>query len=257
MQDSQQAPNEQTLTPTASQMDDLNQEMDSLLYALSHDLRAPLRAIDGFSAALAEDYEQSLAPEAKDYLARIRAAAKRLETYLDALLRASRESRGEIQLEEVDLSALVQTLASAKTSDLAPEAPQREVLWVIAPGLTAWTDLALMRTALAKLVDNAWKFTAKTAQARIEFGCRLENSHKVFFLSDNGPGLNMSYAKPRLFGMFQRLHDDPDLPGLGTGLATARRIVNRLGGRIRGFGQPGQGACFEIVLPEAGTREGA
>ncbi len=240
-------------SPEQTRIGELNREMDSLLYALSHDLRAPLRAIDGFSAALAEDFGPSLDQEAQDYIRRVRGAAKKLEGYLDALLAMSRESRGEFTPEETDLSALVREISERLTRD----APDREVEWVVAPGCLAVTGQTLVRTALFKLVENAWKFTVKTPGARIEFGCEARPGETAFFVRDNGVGLDMDYARPRLFAMFQRLNDDPDFPGLGVGLATARRIAGRLGGRLEASGAPGQGACFEIILPDGRQGGGA
>jgi signal transduction histidine kinase len=239
--------------PEQTRIGELNREMDSLLYALSHDLRAPLRAIDGFSAALAEDFGPSLDQEAQDYIRRVRGAARKLEGYLDALLTLSRESRGEFTPEKTDLSALVREMADR----LARDEPHRQVEWAVVQGCMAVTGQALVRTALSKLVDNAWKFTAKTPGARIEFGCEARPGETLFFVADNGVGLDMDYARPRLFGLFQRLNDDPDFPGLGVGLATARRIAGRLGGRLEASGTPGQGARFGIVLPDIGQGGGA
>lgn len=236
------------LLAAQARIDDLNREMDLLLYAVSHDLRAPLRSIDGFSGALQEDYGPDMDETARDYLNRIRSASKRMEAYLDGLLLTSRETRGEILAEEVDLTAMVRGLAE----EFGRSAPDRTAQWIVAEGCRARTDRRLLRTALRKLVDNAWKFTRKTPAPRIEFGRRTEEGQTVFFLRDNGVGLDLAYAKDKLFGMFQRLNDDSDFEGAGVGLATARRIIARLGGGLQGAGEPGSWAEFSFFLPDLG-----
>jgi PAS domain S-box-containing protein len=227
-----------------------NRELEAFCYSVSHDLRAPLRSIDGFSQMLLEDHGDALSVEGRDYLQRVRAASQRMAQLIDDLLELSRLARSEVRREPVDLSALVRTIAS----ELAQAQPQRRVTFAIAEGLVDNADPQLLRVMLENLVGNAWKFTAKHATARIEFGVRRESGGLVYFVRDDGAGFDMAYAD-KLFGAFQRLHVASEFDGNGIGLATVERIIQRHGGRIWAEGAVEQGATFHFTLsPADGAR---
>jgi light-regulated signal transduction histidine kinase (bacteriophytochrome) len=221
-----------------------NKELESFSYSVSHDLRAPLRGIDGFSQALVEDEAEHLSPRGQNYLQRIRAAAQRMAELIDDLLRLSRVSRSDFRKEQVDLSALVTTVAA----ELRKAHPERNVEVVVKPSVSANADARLIKITLENLLGNAWKFTSKVDGARIEFGTRDEDGGVVYFVRDNGAGFDMKYAD-KLFGAFQRLHTDKEFPGTGIGLATVQRIVLRHGGRIWVDAAVGSGATFLFTLP--------
>lgn len=223
-----------------------NKELESFSYTISHDLRAPLRAIDGFSRIIESRHANQLDDTGQGYLARIRAAAQRMSELIDALLAISRLGRGELQRERVDMSAL----AADIVAELREQNPEREVQVHIEPGMTVLADPTLLRNLLQNLFDNAWKFTGRTADAAI----RLERADDTdgesgFALSDNGAGFDQAYVN-KLFRPFQRLHGDGEFEGTGVGLASVRRIVERHGGSIRAESQPGQGARFVFTLPD-------
>jgi len=220
-----------------------NQELESFSYSVSHDLRAPLRVIDGFSKALLDDYRDRLDETAMDHLRRIRAAAERMGRLIDDLLELARVSRTSMRHEPVDLSALAQAVASA----LRATEPERAVEVVIESGMTARGDHRLLRIALENLLGNAWKFTGRTERPRIEFGVRRDDDEAVYWVRDNGAGFDMAYAD-RLFGTFQRLHTAAEFPGTGVGLAIVRRVVQRHGGRVWAEGAPGKGAALYFTL---------
>lgn len=229
----------------------LNKELEAFSYSVSHDLRAPLRGIDGFSQALLEDYGDRLDATAKQYLDRVRTGAQRMAELIDDLLGLSRITRAEIQRQPLDLSEMARSAAS----ELSRRDPAREVQFVIAPGLNAEGDAPLMRTVLENLLGNAWKFTSRRAQARIEFGRTQADGSTAFFVSDNGAGFDSAYAA-RLFGAFQRLHAASEFPGTGVGLASVQRIIHRHGGRIWAEGAVNQGASFFFTLnQESPVRE--
>jgi PAS domain S-box-containing protein len=223
-----------------------NRELESFSYSVAHDLRAPLRAIEGFSQALLEDHGPALDPTGQDYLARIRAAARRMSGLIDDLLALSRVSRAELRREHVDLSAL----ARAAVTTLETADPARRVDVTIAPGLAAVGDPKLLAIVLDNLIGNAWKFTQRTDPARIEVAARDQDGRRVYFVRDNGAGFDQAYAD-KLFGVFQRLHSAADFPGTGIGLATVKRIIERHGGRVWAEGVAGQGATFSFTLPDA------
>jgi PAS domain S-box-containing protein len=233
------------LAERAQQLESANHELQAFSYSVSHDLRAPLRSIDGFSLALVEDYADRLDEAARDYLGRIRAAAQRMGELIDALLVLSRVTRAELRRAPLDLSSLAEAVAA----DLRQREPERPVEAQIAPGMRAEGDPSLVRNVLENLLGNAWKFTAGQAPARIEVG-RLDGASEAltFFVRDNGAGFDMAYAD-RLFGAFQRLHDQREFKGTGIGLATVQRIIIRHGGRVWAEGQPGAGATFYFTLP--------
>ena len=221
----------------------LNGELQSFSYSVSHDLRAPLRSVDGFSQMLLEDYGDKLDEEGKDCLQRVRAAASRMSALIDALLALSRVSRAEVQAECVHLSATADAIAI----DMRRAEPAREVEFLIQPGITAKGDSRLLRAVLENLLGNAWKFTRRNAAACIEFGCGEQAGEKVYFVRDDGAGFDMTYAG-KLFGAFQRLHDDKQFTGTGVGLATVQRIIHRHGGRIWAVAAVDRGATFYFTL---------
>lgn len=224
-----------------------NQELEAFSYSVSHDLRAPLRSIDGFSLALLEDYADQLDETGRNYLQRVRAATQRMGQLIDDMLELSRIARAEMRHETVDLSAM----ATEVLDELQKNDADRKVEWHVQPGLEAEADTRLLKVALDNLLGNAWKYTARQPEPRIEFG-QVENGNvegiKEFFVRDNGAGFDMAYAD-KLFGAFQRLHAASDFPGTGVGLATVQRIIHRHGGRVRGEGKPDQGATFYFSLP--------
>jgi Bacteriophytochrome (light-regulated signal transduction histidine kinase) len=221
----------------------INRELESFAYSVSHDLRAPLRSIDGFSQALLEDYSGQIDDTGKDYLQRIRAATQRMGQLIDELLALSRVTRSDLRKETVDLSAIATTIAT----ELRQSAPQREVEIVIQEGMTVTGDSRLMRIMLINLFENAWKFTSKHPRARIEFGLVNRDGKKIYFVKDDGAGFDMAYAH-KLFGAFQRLHSMADFPGNGIGLATIQRIIHRHGGQVWAEGAIEQGATFYFTL---------
>ena len=218
---------------------------------MSHDLRAPLRSIDGFSLALLEDYGAQLDAEARGYLDRVRGAAQRMATLIDDLLNLSRVTRSEMRWETVDLSALAKTVLE----ELQAGQPERAVSVTIQPGLTATGDSRLLRQVLVNLLHNAYKFTSKRAAATVEVGAAVA-PEPTFFVRDNGAGFDMAYAQ-RLFGAFQRLHDQTEYTGTGVGLATVQRIINRHGGRVWAESQVNAGATFYFSLPATTPGAGA
>ena len=243
---------EQRVTERTVALQAANQELEAFSYSVSHDLRAPLRAIDGFSQALLEDYLGQLDDQGKNYLNRVRAATQRMGHLIDDMLVLSQITRVEMRREAVDLSAL----AADVLAELQKSEPERKVDWRIESGLIAEGDAQLLRVALVNLLGNAWKFTGKTANAKIEFGV-IPNADGTtdFFVRDNGVGFDMAYAS-KLFGAFQRLHTLAEFPGTGIGLATVQRIIHRHGGQVHGEGVLGQGATFHFTLPAQGGNGG-
>ncbi|OGI43297.1 MAG: hypothetical protein A2150_06640 [Candidatus Muproteobacteria bacterium RBG_16_64_11] len=220
-----------------------NQELESFSYSVSHDLRAPLRGIDGFSQALAEDYAAKLDDTGKEYLQRVRLASQRMAELIDDMLKLARVSRASMHREPVDLGALAHSIVA----ELQRTQPQRPVEVVVEPDLNASGDPKLLRVLLENLLANAWKFTGKQPRPRIEFGARRDHGAPVYFVRDNGAGFDMKYAH-KLFGAFQRLHTTAEFPGTGIGLATVQRIVHRHGGRVWAEGAEGRGATFFFTL---------
>ncbi|MGH8245232.1 MAG: sensor histidine kinase, partial [Gammaproteobacteria bacterium] len=229
-----------------------NSELESFCYSVSHDLRGPLRAIDGFSQALIEELPRDLPGDAKRYFDRIRAAVQRMGQLIEDLLNLSRVSRGDLQYQSVDLSAI----AADVMKDLEHRDPDRKVDVSIWDGMRVNGDSALLRAAMDNLLGNAWKFTSRTDHPRIEVGTVRDGGRSVYFVRDNGPGFDMTYAD-KLFGPFQRLHSANEFPGTGIGLATVQRIVHRHGGRIWADAAPGKGAAFFFTLvPESEPAKG-
>ena len=226
-----------------------NKELEAFSYSVSHDLRAPLRSIDGFSLALLEDYEEKLDAEGKDSLHRVRTATQRMGVLIDDLLNLSRVTRAEMKLQKVDLSAIGRSIGA----ELENSQPQRRIEFHIQEGLEAHADSNLMRIALENLLGNAWKFTSRRESARIEFGQTNSNGSRVYFVRDDGAGFDSARAE-RLFGAFQRFHDRNDFPGTGVGLATVQRIIQRHGGRIWAESIGEKGATFYFTLPDERQR---
>ncbi|MGE3162579.1 MAG: PAS domain S-box protein [Burkholderiales bacterium] len=222
-------------------LDAANRELEAFSYSVSHDLRAPLRAIDGFARLLEEKHGGLLAEEGRGYLRRVREGARRMNRLIDDLLAFSRVARAEPRSREVDLSALAEAVAA----DLAAAAPERKVEWRIAPGLHAHADPGLVRVVLANLLGNAWKYTGRAGRAVIELGRRADGE---FFVRDNGVGFDPRHAA-NVFEPFRRLHGEEEFEGSGVGLATVRRIVERHRGRVRAEAAPGAGATFYFTLP--------
>jgi light-regulated signal transduction histidine kinase (bacteriophytochrome) len=223
-----------------------NKELEAFSYSVSHDLRTPLRAIDGFSHALAEEYGDKLDEEGKEYLRRVRAGCTRMGQLIDDILALSRVIRQQMKSEAVDLASLARSVAET----LAQADPDRKVDVKTCERLPVRGDAGLLRIALENLLGNAWKFTRKKPDARIEFGSLEKDGERVFFVKDNGAGFDMAYVD-KLFGAFQRLHDAKDFPGTGIGLATVHRIIQRHGGRIWAEGKMEEGSSFYFTIKEA------
>ncbi|MCP5159485.1 MAG: PAS domain S-box protein [Gammaproteobacteria bacterium] len=221
----------------------INRELEAFSYSVSHDLRAPLRSVDGFSNILLKSYADQLDDAGRDYLQRMRAAAQRMGLLIDDLLALSRITRTELAPEDLDLSALVEEVIT----QLREADPERQVEIRIQPEIRAWGDTRLVRIALDNLLGNAWKFTSKKAEACIEFGQEEHESRRAFFVRDNGAGFDMAYAQ-KLFGAFQRLHQVKEFPGTGIGLATVQRVVRKHGGEVWATGKVGHGAVFHFTL---------
>ena len=231
----------------AAELEVANHELQAFSYAVAHDLRAPLRAITGSSEALVEDHGDALGADARARLDRIARSAGRMSTMIDALLELSRLVRSTVDATDVDLSELARDVLGA----LREADPERDAMVVIQPGLVARGDRGLLEILLSNLLSNAWKFTASTPGARIEFGVREADGARAFFVRDNGDGFDERYAD-RLFVPFQRLHSD-DVGGSGIGLATAERVVRRHGGRIWAESARGDGATFSFTLGGDGS----
>src|SRR2546422_4498892 len=221
----------------------INRELEAFSYSVSHDLRAPLLAFDGLNRSLLDDYGEKLDPRAKDYLQRMRRASERMTSVFDGLQTLFRVTSGGIHPEPCDISAM----ASEIVEEIRAADPERNVQVGIAEALTVSADPRLARILLTNLISNAWKFTAKEAAARVEVGAEVVDGDTRLFVRDNGVGFDMIYAH-KLFGAFQRLHSQSEFPGVGIGLATVRRIVNRHGGRAWAEGAVGEGATFYFVF---------
>jgi len=234
---------EQRVQRRTAQLNAFNHELEAFSYSVSHDLRAPLRSIDGFSKILLEDYADELDEEGNDYLKRVRAASQRMGQLIDDLLDLSRMTRSEMRRESVDLSDLAKSFAE----ELKRSQPERRVEFLIEGGLLVEGDKSLLRVVLENLLRNAWKFTGKQTHARIEFGASEQEDKRAYFVRDNGAGFDMAYAD-KLFGAFQRLHGGSEFEGTGIGLATVQRIIHRHGGRVWAEGRVGYGATFYFTL---------
>jgi signal transduction histidine kinase len=238
---------EQKVKDRTAQLEAANKELEAFAYSVSHDLRAPLRAIDGFDRIVLERYSSVLDDRGRHYLQRSRAAAQRMGQLIDDLLKLSRLTRSEMRWEKIDMSGLARDIET----ELRDSHPDRSVEFIIANYLEVAGDEQLLRATLANLLENAWKFTRNTPQARIEFGIAEQDGDPVFFVRDNGAGFDMEYVD-QLFGPFQRLHSMTEFPGTGIGLAIVQRALHRHGGDVWAEGAVGRGATFYFKFPERG-----
>jgi signal transduction histidine kinase len=225
------------------QLASANRELDAFTYSVAHDLRAPLRGINGMAEILFESKLGSLDDDGQKYLRYIRDSGTRMAQLIDDLLNLSRITRGDLARESVDLSGVVREVAR----QLRDSNPNRQVDFIVRDGICAEADPRLLRVVLENLLGNAWKFTSKRAAARIEFGVDERPHGPVYFIRDNGAGFDMAYAA-KLFGVFQRMHADSDFEGSGVGLATVQRIISRHGGRIWAESAVNEGATFFFTL---------
>lgn len=239
---------EQRVIERTAQLEAANQELQAFSYSVSHDLRAPLRGIDGWSLALLEDCGAQLDDRGREYLDRVRSETQRMGRLIDDLLGLSRVTQTDMRTGSVDLSAIALELVA----ELKERDPARQVDCLVAPGIMVQGDAGLLRAALTNLLENAWKFTGRRELARIEFGRIEQNSEPVCFVRDNGVGFDPAYAR-KLFAPFQRMHKASEFPGTGIGLATVSRIVARHGGRIWAEAAVDRGATFYFTLPTAGA----
>jgi PAS domain S-box-containing protein len=226
-----------------AELSSANNELDSFSYAVSHDLRGPLRALSGFSQALQEDYGNQLQGEARVYLEQIDIASRKMGELVDGILALSRSTRGELQRDAIDISSL----ATQILQELTRDEQERKIDWQVEPDLHATGDIRMIEAVLRNLLGNARKYTGKTATPSIRVFSGEVNGQPGFCISDNGAGFDMSHAN-RLFQPFQRLHRQEEFPGTGIGLATVQRIVHRHGGVIEAWGEPGKGALFKFTL---------
>lgn len=229
-----------------------NKELEAFSYSVAHDLRAPLRHIDGFSRMLSERYPEKLGDQGKNLLERICQASAKMGQLIEDLLNLSRVGRVSMQREEVDLSRLARDIAQS----LQSSEPRRRAAFLIQDRLTARGDSRLLNILLENLLSNAWKFSSKIPESRIEFGSRQEGGAAVYFVRDNGAGFDMAYSG-KLFGIFERLHQEGEFPGTGIGLATVHRIVERHRGRIWAEAEIGRGAVFYFTLQARPSQAGS
>jgi PAS domain S-box-containing protein len=240
----------ESVSARSKELEVINQELEAFSYSVSHDLRAPLRAIDGFSRTLLNEYANCLDDKGQDRLRRVRAAAQRMAELIDDLLMLSRVTRTEIKWESVDLTQL----ANVVIESLRQDEPERALQFSVQPGMIAHGDVRLLRIVMDNLLGNAWKFTSRRPKAIIEVGCDLNEKILTYFVRDNGAGFDMIYAD-KLFGAFQRLHDAGEFPGTGIGLATVQRIIHKHGGHVWADSAVDQGAVFYFTLDERGAYE--
>ncbi|MBI5629317.1 MAG: hypothetical protein HY921_00325 [Elusimicrobia bacterium] len=237
---------EETLRKAKAETESAYKDLEVFSYSVAHDLRAPVRKINGFCRALVEDCGGEIGPKGHEFLERLCAASQDMGRLIDSLLELSGVTRTELRLERVDLSALVESIAAG----LRNGEPGRKVEFAVAPNLAAMADAHLLRSVLENLLQNAWKFTSKHARARIEFGLTQADGQAAYFIRDDGAGFDPAFAG-KLFTPFQRLHGSAEFPGTGIGLATAQRIMRKHGGRIWTEGAVEKGAVFYFTLPGA------
>ncbi|MEW5729728.1 MAG: ATP-binding protein, partial [Pseudomonadota bacterium] len=236
---------EQRVRQRTAELEAANAELSSFAYSVSHDLRAPLRRIEGFGQMLQDNYVEVIDEKGRHYLERIRAGTREMAEMIDSFLKLSRSTRGELTVEPLDLSAMVvETVAKLEEKD-----PERVVRVDIQPAVVAEGDRKLMAVVLSNLLENAWKYTRRAETAVVEFGMREEAGRPVYFIRDNGAGFDMAFVD-RLFIPFHRLHKAEDFEGIGIGLATVQRIIARHGGRVWAEGEPGRGATFNFTCWE-------
>ena len=239
---------ESKVTARTAELSAANKELEAFAYSVSHDLRTPLRGIDGYSQLLLEEHGVALGPTGTAHLQRVRRGVQRMGTLIDDMLRLARVTRAPLIRATVDLSVIAGEVAA----ELQRQAPLRELAWKLQPGVTVCADPGLMRIVLDNLLGNAWKYTRDAIAPAIEFGAAGSGEGAGFFVRDNGAGFDMAY-EAKLFRAFQRLHGPKEFEGSGIGLATVARIVQRHGGRIEGRGEPGKGAAFQVFLPAGET----
>jgi PAS domain S-box-containing protein len=235
---------EQRVNERTAQLKEAYKELEAFSYSVSHDLRAPLRGIDGFSQVLLEEYHDKLDVQGQNYLHRVRLAAQRMAQLIDDMLNLSRVSRFEMNIGQVNLSEIAQDIAD----NLLANEPDRTVKFVIPQGITAEGDERLLQIIMENLLGNAWKFTSKHPSAQIEFNVKQEKDKTIYFIRDDGAGFNMEYAL-KLFGAFQRIHTTTEFPGTGIGLATVQRVIHRHGGKVWAEGEVEKGATFSFTIP--------
>jgi len=235
---------EEKIRQRTEELELANEELSAFCYSISHDLRAPLTGISGFTQILSEDYGKALEPQAKEYLSRISQSSRHMEELIDGLLTLFRVTQDEIYFTQVDLSKIADRIIS----DLRARDTTQNVMWCKTDGLLANGDPRLLHQVMESLLSNAWKYTEKKIDARLEFGVTTLEGKKTYYVRDNGCGFDMNYAE-KLFVPFQRLHGESEFPGNGIGLATVKRIIHRHGGSVWGEGVPGQGATFYFRIP--------
>lgn len=236
---------EHRVSERTRQLETANRELEAFSYSVSHDLRAPLRSIDGFSRVLSKNYYAQLDATGKDWLERVCRASQHMGHLIDDMLQLSMVARSSLHREWVDLSGIAEEMAN----DLRKTDPERQVRFTLQQGLSVQADPGLLRILMDNLLGNAYKFTGKKAEAEIEFGvCDIKGA-RTFFVRDNGAGFNMDYAH-KLFGAFQRLHTMHEFEGTGIGLATVQRVIHRHNGRVWAEAKEGQGAAFYFTLPQ-------
>jgi len=235
---------EQRVFERTAELENVNKELETFSYSVSHDLRTPLRSIEGFSQVLLEDYQDTLDDTAKSYLDRVRKATQHMGNLIDDMLKLSRVTRSEFYRASVDLSTMVREILEKLQKDNS----DRTVDVIIQEGVFVNGDPNLLNIALENLVGNAWKFTSREEKSQVEFGTTVKEGKTVYFIRDNGVGFDMTYVD-KLFGAFQRLHTTLEFPGTGIGLATVQRIINRHGGQVWVEAKVGKGATFYFTLP--------
>ena len=231
------------------QMVAANRELEAFSYSVSHDLRAPLRSVDGFSKAILEDYADRLDEQGRGYLRVLRESAQKMGHLIDDMLTLSRVTRGEMNRQEVDLSQIARSISA----ELGAGSPERKADFFIQDGLVTVGDRRLLESVLRNLLENAWKFTRRRETTQVEFGSTKENGGSCFFVRDNGVGMDMTYAE-KLFQPFQRMHREADFEGTGVGLATVKRILARHGGRVWAESEVGRGATFYFVVNQGESK---
>ncbi|MHA1212362.1 MAG: PAS domain S-box protein, partial [Candidatus Heimdallarchaeota archaeon] len=236
---------EERVKERTNQLERLNKELEAFSYSVSHDLRTPLRSVDGFSQVLLDDYTDKLDDVGRDYLRRIRAASKRMSDLIDDLLALTQLTRKDFQSQKIDLSKMVTKILA----DFQENDPKRKAKINIEKNLIVYGDSVLIQTVMENLLGNAWKFSSKKEKTIIKLGSKVINNEKVYYITDNGDGFDMTYAN-KLFAVFQRLHTEKEFTGTGIGLAIVQRILNRHGGRIWAESQPGKGATFYFTIEQ-------
>ncbi|RIE17593.1 ATP-binding protein, partial [Candidatus Cryosericum septentrionale] len=237
---------EEEIRTLNAELTSANKELEAFSYSVSHDLRAPLRSIDGFSQAFLDDFGSTVPEEGRENLERVRRATQRMGQLIDDMLLLSRVTRREMHMQETDISAL----AADVTGELALDNPQRDVQLTIEPGMAATGDPQLLRIVLVNLLGNAWKFTSRRQHAHVSMGTVRDPEHgPAFFVRDDGVGFDAKY-KEKLFVAFQRLHAQEEFPGTGIGLATIQRVIRRHGGDVWAEGEVDRGATFYFTIPD-------